>query len=669
MTAQRIQSFTGIMPRVNRRLLPDEAAQVAYNCLLTDGVLTPIASPLEVEDLGGTADVLTVYRMYSGETDYWLQWPYDVDVVKGPIADDTSFRVYYTSDSFEPRVTNLAMATGAAPYPDACYVLGVTPPITAPSINVVGGSGSTESRAYVYTFVTQWGEESAPSPASSVTSGYISGSWNLSAMDAAPLNSYTISNAVWAAGILTLTVNSTFGLRADETVTTSGLLPASLNDTYRVASVPGSTSFTVAVATDPGTITDTTGTAAREAPHNTSSMMKRIYRAVTTGDTTEYFYVAEIAVATTTYSDTTSAANLGEVCETIGWSMPPATLQGLQVHPSGALVGFVGNVMYMSEPLSVYAWPSAYQQVTDYGIIGLAVTGQSVVIGTSGRPYIGTGIAPESFALQKLDRPWPCLAKRSLIAVSDGVAYASPQGLVLVSPTGAVLATEQLYTQKEWALYSPDSFKAAHFDTRYYASFDTGSASGTWVFGQGVNSLSSRFPTALYSDPVTGKMYMVIDNVLYEWMGDIGTRESLDWKSKEFVVPNPVNWGAAKVDADFEMSEEEAAAAQAAYDAIIAGNATLISSGTLGSSMNGASLNRYSLNGSAMSLVPSLEFDNLTFLLYKNQELVFSKRVSDSRVFRLPAGTKYDAYSVRIQGNVPVLAVLVGTTPLALKTV
>ena len=40
-----------------------------------------------------------MYRMYSASTDYWLAWPDDVDVVKGPIAGDASFKLYYTGDS------------------------------------------------------------------------------------------------------------------------------------------------------------------------------------------------------------------------------------------------------------------------------------------------------------------------------------------------------------------------------------------------------------------------------------------------------------------------------------------------------------------------------------------------------------------------------------------
>jgi hypothetical protein len=667
MPAQRIQKFTGVMPRLGRRVLPDGAGQVAYNCLMASGNLMPINGPLEVEVFGGTDVVRSVYRMFSGSTDYWLRWASDVDVAKGPISGDESFRVYFTSDEFEPRVTNRALAVSAAPYPTAWYVLGVTPPVTAASIIVTGGSGAAESRAYVYTFATTWGEESAPSPASAVLSGFINGSWDLSGMDTAPPNTYAVTNLAWAGGVLTLTVDSAFGLRAGEHVTLSGLGPAALNTSWPVATVPGTASFTILMA-DPGTLTDVTGTATRDAPHNTSGMVKRIYRAVTTSTTTEYFYVDEIAVASTTYSDT--ATTIGEPCPTVGWAMPPAGLRGLKTLPSGAMVGFVGNILCFSEPLAVYAWPVSYQQVTDYDIVGLDIFGQSVVVGTSGHPYIATGVDPASMSLQKLDRMWPCLAKRSMVSLGSGVAYACPQGLAVVGSAGAELVTSEYYTFTEWEQLYPSTFIAAQFDTRYYASFTLDATTGgMWVFGQNAAVLTTRRPTALYTDPGTGVLYVVIDNVLYEWMGDVGTRESLDWQSKEYVVPNPVNLGAAKIDADFTMTAAQQAAAQANYNAILAANEALIAAGTSGGSLNGLSFNQVAVNGSLLAILPPLTFDTLAFTLYRGTTAVFSTQVTDSNVFRIPAGVKYDAYAVRVSGNVVIQAILVGPTPLSLKSV
>lgn len=96
-------------------------------------------------------------------------------------------------------------------------MLGVTPPVAAPTVTPSGGVGSTVTRVYVYTFVTPWGVESAPSPASAETTGKDDDTWALSALDTAPPHSVTVSNGVKdtpSAGYVTITLNSVFGLRA-----------------------------------------------------------------------------------------------------------------------------------------------------------------------------------------------------------------------------------------------------------------------------------------------------------------------------------------------------------------------------------------------------------------------------------------------------------------------
>lgn len=669
MPARRIQEFSGIMPRKARRLLPDGNAQVASNCLMTSGNVTPIYGPLLVQEFTGIGSIQSVYRMFSGTTDYWLRWAADVDVAKGPISGDESFRIYFSADVFEPRVTDFATATASSPYPAGWYVLGVTPPVAAISVDgVTGGAGDSESRAYVYTFVTQWGEESAPSPVSNILAGFANGTWNLSGMNTAPLNTYTVSALSWLAGVLSITVNTTFGLRASEYLTLSGFLPNALNNSFKVLTA-GGTTVTLSMPSDPGLIVDSVGLATRDAPHNVSGMVKRIYRSVTTSTDTEYFFIDEIAVGITTYND--SVTVIGGPVATIGWLMPPAELRGLVTHPSGSLVGFVGNILCASQPLSPYAWPLALQTVTDYPIVGVDVFGQSILVGTAGTPYVVSGVAPDSFTSQKLDQPWPCISKRSVVSLGSGVAYASPLGLAVVGNMGTELITQDHYTFVEWATFNPGSFLATQHDNRYYAGYTLadGLTGGMWVFGQNINVTESSRPTCLYTDPGTGRLYGVIDNVLYQWMGDVGTRLSGDYMSKEFIEENPFNLGAAKVEADFTTSAASQAAALANYNAILAANVAMIVAKTSKGSLNALSIGKLDINGSLLGVLPPLTFESLSFTLYKDNQAIFSRQVTDSNVFRLPAGLKYDNYAVRVSGNVPVQAVVVGPTPLSLKGV
>lgn len=84
----------------------------------------------------------------------WLAFPGKVDAAPGPVAAD---RLYYTGDG-KPKVRIDANNT---------YLLKVPAPTSAPVANVGGtGSGDVSTRVYCYTFVTAYGEESEPSPAS-----------------------------------------------------------------------------------------------------------------------------------------------------------------------------------------------------------------------------------------------------------------------------------------------------------------------------------------------------------------------------------------------------------------------------------------------------------------------------------------------------------------------
>ena len=76
---------------------------------------------------------------------------------------------------------------------------------------------------------------------------------------------------------------------------------------------------------------------------------KRIYRSVSGSFGTAYLFVAEIAVATTSYNDAVAADNLGEQLPSLAYSMPPATLKGLISLPNGMMAGFDGKDVYFCE--------------------------------------------------------------------------------------------------------------------------------------------------------------------------------------------------------------------------------------------------------------------------------------------------------------------------------
>lgn len=167
--------FTGIRPRVDARLLPDGNAQVADNVNTERGGLRSIEDVKDIVGLTKTS-VQSIYRFgqaLQSETQFWFHWSADVDVVKGPIADDTSERTYWTGDG-APRYTFSSLGTAGTNLPSASRPLGVPHPNMAPLLEAHGGLPTNEegdviegvgaeTRVYVYTFVSDMGEESSPS--------------------------------------------------------------------------------------------------------------------------------------------------------------------------------------------------------------------------------------------------------------------------------------------------------------------------------------------------------------------------------------------------------------------------------------------------------------------------------------------------------------------------
>ncbi|MGH8685646.1 MAG: hypothetical protein ACREUM_09890, partial [Nitrosospira sp.] len=543
----------------------------------------------------------------------------------------------------------------------------MTPPLTAPTVTPSGGAGSTLTRSYVYTFVTQWGEESAPSPASVVTTGKVDDTWVLSAMDTAPPNAGTVSAAVKdtpSAGYVQVTLDTMFGLRAGETVTFESVAGmVDLNATFTLVSTDSATSKAVVLLSTTQTYT-AGGTWARVAPHNTTGMTKRIYRTLTTSSGTEYHYIVTIAAITTTYNDTTSDtdAALGEVLPSTTWNMPPAGMRGIVILANGIAAGFIGNEVLFSEPFKPYAWPTAYRQTYDQDIVAIGVTGTTLVGMTEGNPFTITGVEPVTMGggMEKLGVAWPCMAKRGVASFAFGVGYPAPQGMVIIGANSDVV-TKDLFTQKEWSELNPDTFIAASADNRYYSGYSVDDSSLMFVIDK--NEAASFIKvnqriTAIWADPWTGKLYIALDKKIYQWEGDVGTKLSYEWKSKKFITAPPVNFGAVKIDADFDMSEAETGAASASHDAAIAANQALITAGTMNDGLADPSLGEYEIGGDEMEIIPPLVIDSLQFQLWAEGALKFTKQVENSRAFRLPGGYKSDNVEIVLSGNVKVTGIV-----------
>lgn len=164
MSGLSLRMFGGVKPKVDSHLLPDYLAQVANNCRLTSGALSAWRKYTSINTPSKPGTKISMYRIPFGGTDYWLHWTTNVKVVKSQIANDAFNRYYYTGDG-TPKVTTDQLATQGAGtlYPLASFTLGLPAPTTPTIASIIGGAAANQTRTYVYTLVSAWGEEGPPS--------------------------------------------------------------------------------------------------------------------------------------------------------------------------------------------------------------------------------------------------------------------------------------------------------------------------------------------------------------------------------------------------------------------------------------------------------------------------------------------------------------------------
>ena len=205
MTAIRVENFSGIAPRWSARILQQNQAVQAQNAKLLSGELRGYCEPTVLHDFNADELAYSVARAFRlpasvaapipiGNSDQWIGFPdAGVDFVRTPVLEDSFERYYWTGDA------TLTPFSGAPAYntraridaASAAFILGIPAPTDAPAVSAPAGpAASSETRAYIYTFISAYGEEGAPSPPTLAT-GNSTGTWNLSGIQT------SVSNPTW----------------------------------------------------------------------------------------------------------------------------------------------------------------------------------------------------------------------------------------------------------------------------------------------------------------------------------------------------------------------------------------------------------------------------------------------------------------------------------------
>lgn len=278
---------------------------------------------------------------------------------------------------------------------------------------------------------------------------------------------------------------------------------------------------------------------------------KRIYRVNSADETAEMQFAAEVAVGVSSWSDTVLAENLGEVLSTSTYDPPPDGMTGLIELPNGGAAGFHLNDVYLCEPYSCQAWPYIYS--THEPIVGLGAYGNSILVVTTGNPYVLTGDHPSNMAMERLEVSYPGSSKRGIVDLGYAVAFPSPDGLVVIGMDVAKNATEGMLTQEQWQALNPESMIGVAWDGKYVGFYDAGGANKGGFIVDPKKDFLVMLPlhaTGAWCNPKNGKLYLATGATGNQSIVQFDAGNGFlprTWESGVTVALAPTNLGAAQV--------------------------------------------------------------------------------------------------------------------------
>ncbi len=186
MATVKISTFGGTVPAVDDRLLPENNAAFARNVWLYSGALQGFRTQRSVRTLANSSSC-SVFRLPNSLSDgphisdsYWLEFGSSfVDAMRTAVVGDQYERYYWAQQTAAPRYNTKARIKAGLP----SYLLGVPAPPSTLTVTpqVANADQLTETRSYVVTWVTEYGEEGPPCDPVTV-SGWSGGTWVVGGM-------------------------------------------------------------------------------------------------------------------------------------------------------------------------------------------------------------------------------------------------------------------------------------------------------------------------------------------------------------------------------------------------------------------------------------------------------------------------------------------------------
>jgi len=277
--------------------------------------------------------------------------------------------------------------------------------------------------------------------------------------------------------------------------------------------------------------------------------LKRIYRSNTGTAGAQYQFVGEVTIGVGTFLDTTLNEQLGEILPSSTWVGPPddnttlypnGPMVGVIATPNGFLAGFSHKTLCLSEPFLYHAWPFEYRITFEDVIVGIASIAAGILVTTTRKPYIVTGVSPAAMVVVPLEINQACVSKRGVVDMGDYAIFPSPDGLVAISGNQAQLLTQEIFTREQWQAFKPETIHAYEHEGRYIGFVDLGGFKTGFIFdpvGAFINV--GAWVGAGYYDAFTDTLFVNHNGVVRKWGQNFDNPTPYQWMSKKHVSLKP----------------------------------------------------------------------------------------------------------------------------------
>jgi hypothetical protein len=363
-------------------------------------------------------------------------------------------------------------------------------------------------------------------------------------------------------------------------------------------------------------------------------------------------------------------ADLGEALPTATWGSIPSAVTNLRSHPNGFFVASKDRELYFCEPFNHHSWPEDYKITLDATIIGIGIFGSTIVVCTDANVYLFTGPHPDSLYKQKLSFQ-PCLSQRGVVETDTGVIFPAKAGFQLVDSSGIRNITKDFFSPDDWDDYELETIHGHWYNEAYYGFYKSATYEGNiridflnqsittgadYHYAGYVALVDGKFRTIFSSSITTSALY------ISQWDNDTTRYRNYQYKSPRFILEKPANFKVAQVviDTDFYNDVLEIISDDTTLATL---NAAEWALGLIDAPLNGAALNEQDVNGDGLYSLSSLGVqDYIEFKIYVNSVLKFTKQISDSNMFKLPRGFKHKKWEIEIIGMLPVKRVTLATS-------